>query len=997
MKRTAALSLVALVLLLTLLPCAGVGASSQIIASEGFDSGKGDVGGNLVLSWRSTGGVGNKGGLHVRQTRDLEDLTNLPGKMLKGNRYRVSAWVKPDGNTLSANTIHFIYRTKTKTGKNGYLMIGAKTENINDGKWHYVEAIFSYDGVLNVVGQPSENGDENAASRFDLRIGNGYISQSSGEDMRYFLDEYELALLPSDDDVIPDGDERIDIQIDSDLWTEDAEYVSGSVSVENMKEDADLVSALALYDVGNHLIDLTTETKSLSAGGGDSWSTALLNDSRASYAKLILCEAKTLKPLTKNVTAYKLPAASYVYVDPTTKNSTGDGTARNPYKTVEDAKNRVREMLPDAQDDIHVMLRGGTYDIKSPLRFGSEDCSDTVSVIYSACRNEKVVFSGGTKVRGFELYDSSKNIYRVWLGSGLKSRQFFVNGVRAVRARSGAGLQDGEYLGESGLATSDTSFLQYKNISDLEMVFYSLWTNPRCQVASVRESGGRVIFKMDEPGWSTIINKGSSSVSAPPYYYENALELLDEEGEWYLDSKGGYLYYKPRFFENIQKPEAVLPTAEKLVEVKGDSASRPVKNIAFENIEFSYTTWNRPSTTYGHSDAQNNHLRYSDIDDKLIDAAVELENAHNVDFNRCKFNRLGATGLKLTGAIQGCDITQNEFCDISGSAITLGEPDTSNVNVYNPANEELFITDNTIANNYIHKVAVDYKSASGLSVGFPKNTVIRNNEITDVPYSGMHIGYGWDGISTSGLQNVVIKNNYIHNVLNDNVSDGGAIYTNGPTGGTTGNYNKITENYIEDMRCTGASLYTDEGSSFWEISQNVVDLTSTPLWYVYGQSEPSLPKWLSVWTKSIDHNRYIDNYTTTSNASYKGGPNNVLQGTKVYQNADWPWEARRIIERSGIEPESEGYFTCRLQKIDTDTLVGLDIGDSTRLTLRGITGKDTAYRLNHASVYTKSSNEGVVSANGLDITAVGAGECNVTVAVVENGICLMRDITVSVS
>lgn len=68
------------------------------MASESFDSGKGNVGGNLVLSWRATGGVGNKGGLHVRQIRNLEDLTNLPGKMLKGNRYKISAWIKPDGN-----------------------------------------------------------------------------------------------------------------------------------------------------------------------------------------------------------------------------------------------------------------------------------------------------------------------------------------------------------------------------------------------------------------------------------------------------------------------------------------------------------------------------------------------------------------------------------------------------------------------------------------------------------------------------------------------------------------------------------------------------------------------------------------------------------------------------------------------------------------------------------------------------------------------------------
>lgn len=997
MKRTMALSLAVLMFLLTLQVCVEADASTQIVASESFDSGKGNVGGNLVLSWKKTGGVGNKGGLHVKQTRNLEDLTNLPGKMLKGNRYKISAWIKPDGNTLSANMVNFIYWTKTKSGKNGYLMFGAKAESLSAGQWKYVEAVFTYDGLLNVVGNPSEYCNEEEESRFDLRIGNGYVSQSSGEDIRYYLDEYKLELITTDDESVPVDEELISAKINADIWTDDAAEVSGSINIENNKKDLDLISALALYDSSNKLIGLKTEPKSLKANAGGSWSTALPNDSSAKYAKLILCEAATLKPVIQNDAAFKLSADSYIYVDPTKRNSTEEGTVNNPYKTVEGAKNRVRQMLPEAQNDIHVILRGGTYDIKSPIQFGSEDCSDNVNVIYAACNDEKVIFSGGKKVRNFQLYDASKNIYRAYLGIGLKSRQFFVNGVRAVRARSSSGLPDGEFLGEGGLATSDTSFLNYKNISDLEMVFYSLWTNPRCQAASVSESGGKVIFKMDEPGWSTIINKGSSSVSAPPYYYENALELLDEEGEWYYDSKGGYLYYKPRFFENINSLEAVLPTVEKLIEVKGASASQPVKNILFENIEFSYTTWNRPSTTYGHSDAQNNHLRYSDIDDKLIDAAIEVENAHNIDFNKCRFSRLGATALKMTGAIQGCNITENEFCEISGSAINLGEPDTGNVDVYNPTSEELFITDNIIANNYIHKVAVDYKSAAGLSVGFPKNTVIRNNEITDVPYSGMHIGYGWDGIKISGLKNVVIKNNYIHNFLNDKVSDGGGIYTNGPTGGAAGNYNIITENYIEDERCTGASLYTDEGSSFWEMSKNVVDLTSTPLWFVYGVSQPSVPKWLSVWTKSIDNNRYINNYTTTSNCSFNGGPNNVMYGTKLYENADWPDAARSIIEKSGIEPECGKSFSYKLQDIDADSIVMLSAGSSTELTLNGITGKSRRYDLSKAAVYTKSSNEGVLSANGLNITAIGTGECTVTIAVVENGICLMKNVTVLVS
>ena len=60
-------------------------------------------------------------------------------------------------------------------------MFGAKAQSLSAGQWKYVEAVFTYDGLLNVVGNPSEYCNEEEESRFDLRIGNGYVSQSSGE------------------------------------------------------------------------------------------------------------------------------------------------------------------------------------------------------------------------------------------------------------------------------------------------------------------------------------------------------------------------------------------------------------------------------------------------------------------------------------------------------------------------------------------------------------------------------------------------------------------------------------------------------------------------------------------------------------------------------------------------------------------------------------------------------------------------------------------------
>ena len=58
---------------------------------------------------------------------------------------------------------------------------------------------------------------------------------------------------------------------------------------------------------------------------------------------------------------------------------------------------------------------------------------------------------------------------------------------------------------------------------------------------------------------------------ALPNYVENALELLDEPGEWYLDQPAKTMYYKPRPGEDLTKAPVVVPALETLVEMRGAS------------------------------------------------------------------------------------------------------------------------------------------------------------------------------------------------------------------------------------------------------------------------------------------------------------------------------------------------------------------------------------------------------------------------------------------
>ena len=79
------------------------------------------------------------------------------------------------------------------------------------------------------------------------------------------------------------------------------------------------------------------------------------------------------------------------------------------------------------------------------------------------------------------------------------------------------------------------------------------------------------------------------------YHFENALELLDESGEWYLATDTNQLYYKPRSGEDMATAEVVVPRLESLVRLQGDPAD-PVHDVEFQGITFEHTTWLAPSS-----------------------------------------------------------------------------------------------------------------------------------------------------------------------------------------------------------------------------------------------------------------------------------------------------------------------------------------------------------------------------------------------------------------
>lgn len=687
---------------------------------------------------------------------------------------------------------------------------------------------------------------------------------------------------------------------------------------------------------------------------------------------------------------------SEIYVDGEKGSDSNAGTLQSPYKTIEHARDVIRTFNKEMESDINVYLRGGNYEITEPIQFTKSDSGTNGHKIIWQNYQEEAPFVRGPKViEGWQVFDASKNIYCAKADGPIETRSLYVNGERAVRAKSNTGLSDAERTDE-GLITSDTFLANWKNQSDIEMVFAQNWTLPRQGVDNIKiGDDGRCYITMKQPGWKSAINKGQTSCKTP-WYYENAFELLDEPGEWYLDRSTYTFYYMPRLGEDMNTAEIVAPTLEELMSVRGDSEDKPVENLEFRGIQFGYSTWLRPNSEWGVSDAQNNHMRDSSPKPKgvsgdwLPPAAINVQYGHGITFDSCVFSKIGLNALQLIDGIQGCTVNGNLFYDISSSCVNLGEPYTHDTNNYNPKEEKYLIKNNTITNNYMHDVCKEYMSAAAISAGFPQDTLISHNEIFHIPYSGMHLGYGWVGIPTSAIKNFDVTHNYIHDLFYTKLYDGGGIYTIGPTGASEEDPNMLAYNYITDMNNDGGPIYNDQGSTYYKVYKNVMDQSRAIDW-VSGK-----PKWFKGWGKDISHCFADENYTNISHVVRDGGDYNEIKGT-IYCPQGWPQEALDIIDEAGLEPEYL-HMSQVPQKILLDKdLFTLNSGETEKLSYRVETSKNKDFDTSKAEVLYGSRDESVakVSQDGT-VTAVSRGSTHVDILIRYNGITVRNSVLVQV-
>lgn len=669
------------------------------------------------------------------------------------------------------------------------------------------------------------------------------------------------------------------------------------------------------------------------------------------------------------------------YVDNENGDDKNNGTEFAPFKSIVKARDTVRTVNKGMQEDIYIILREGRYMLDKTLAFADVDSGyGGYNVIYKGASGENVSISGGKSITDWELHDAEKNIYKA-NAQGIETRHLYINGNRGIRARSEKGTFTNPEMDKSiGYRTPDTYIAEWENISDVEMFFVpeQAWSDRRLAVESVSVVDDEAIIRIKEPAWDIAVNQ-SVNHHAPVrlWQYENAYELLDNEGEWYLDKRNDTFYYKPLADENMETVDIVAPFLDEVVTVYGRSHETPVHNISFQNITFEHGGWTNPNELGGHWNTQSN---LSNDSTDSYPGNIMVKRSNHINFIECTFTRLGTNGLLFKDGVQNVVVEGCHFYDISGNGITIGGQRYAIPEVANPPLPQQQMRDFKVNNNYLHDIGVEYFASCGIVVGFLTDAEFCHNELWNMPYSGFHLGYGFGEFGSTALANVTVAKNYIHGVMKI-LADGGFIYTNGCTGGTFEKGLRMYENYCknEGGRIT-ISLYNDTGTDYCIWNKNVIDV------------EPRTP--MGDTSSKVPECYYLNTYTTSDYMwTSDTDPDLVVFDTKMYADGNWPEEATNIIANSGLEKKYEYLLSIdpSLSFITTESVLQLSSNDIADIKLRGFTDRGEAYDLSDSEITYESDNPDAVSIdeNGI-IHANKQGKATIKTTVVEQGVTMER-------
>ncbi len=412
---------------------------------------------------------------------------------------------------------------------------------------------------------------------------------------------------------------------------------------------------------------------------------------------------------------------------------------------------------------------------------------------------------------------------------------FYVNGKRAsvtrypktgtLRILNSESYTQNQDLSSQGAFTSSKWFLVdprdlegLDNILDATINYYHFWVDEHSPIESYDRESGKLTMSYLSRFTSSPVYEKSSAVD---YYLTNVPNAFSNAGEWYLDRGAGVVYYIPTEGESAENIEAFAPVTDKLFIIKGE-------DIRIRCFELTCTASDYASTKWYSGEGgmfEDSDIMYgSDIQSVCwAPGAIYFEGAMRCSLSNCVIHGLGVHGIEIGKGCRRIRIEKNEIYDVSAGGIKVEGGRAGEDSVY-------ATTDCVIRGNHIHNVGARYAAGCGILLRDSSDNEISENVVHDLQYTGISVGWVW-GYAESATYGNLVRDNYIYNIGNGDLSDMGGIYMLGRQSGTV-----VSENRIHDVKCHvyGAwGLYTDEGSSNMTVENNVVYNTGKESYHLH--------------------------------------------------------------------------------------------------------------------------------------------------------------------
>ncbi len=493
------------------------------------------------------------------------------------------------------------------------------------------------------------------------------------------------------------------------------------------------------------------------------------------------------------------------------------GRTDGPLATLTGARDAIRRARATAGNigAVTVQVRRGVYRLESAFVLEPQDSGTAQApVVFEAYQGEHPVFSGGRVIGGFR---QNGNLWEAEIPQAKAGqwyfRQLFVDGQRRGVARSpnsgyhriaklipGPPIPNAKPVAREKFIFAPGDIKPYSRLGDVRVVLMHSWETSIHPLKSVDEQTHTVEFAAPMKEWWCI----GYWEDAQRYYVENALELLDTPGEWYLNRESGVLSYWPMPGEKLGQTQVVAPVLGELVRLAGNAdQGQFVQHVTLRGLAFQHADWQL--------DPKGNSSTQAAVD---VPAVITADGAINCAFEACEVAHVGTYGVWFRRGCKDCRIQRNHVYNLGAGGIRVGEA--------NMAKTDVAETSRTLVdNNHIHAGGRVYAGCVGLWLAQSSHNTISHNDIHDLYYTGISVGWNW-GLTPDRTHDNIVEFNHVHDLGHGVLSDCGLIYCLGVSPGSVIRNNVFHDIWPYSQPALGWGIYLDAQTGNYTVENNLV-------------------------------------------------------------------------------------------------------------------------------------------------------------------------------